>query len=415
MGRRYISASTRHGAGAAAALGMAVVAALTVRHWFSVQFPRGFADATACGAASFFSCLDSANAPIAAPFGIPLGVYGVMVGGLLLLAALFPSPDFDRFARRISVLNVTLAVALSAYSMLVLRSLCPLCFSYTALSILHVLLVGSGAAAREGVIAAGAEARPFALTSLRYLAAFGLVTLLAGWSVSVHRDARVEARSGGAAEQMAAAFLGLERVPEPTLISPYRAISSTPRFEDAAVRMVVYGDFLCTDCRYFAEQLHRLEREFPGQINAAFQFFPLEAQCNDVVSKDKHPGACDLAYISAYRPEQFRAIHDEIFASGEQARRRGWQLDLARRYAAEAALQDPATRSVVHQLIATGTEYEKTSEQFSHGIRSTPTSIVNGRMLIGTLPYEHLRAIVVALLRERGGGQRFLENWTDIP
>jgi uncharacterized membrane protein/protein-disulfide isomerase len=415
MDRRYISASTRHGAGAAAALGMAIVAALTVRHWFGVQFPRGFADATACGAASFFSCLDSANAPIAAPFGIPLGVYGVMVGGLLLLSAVFPSRDFDRFARRISVLNVSLAVALSAYSMVVLRSLCPLCFSYTALSILHLLLVGTGAAERAGVVAAGAGPRPFALSGMRYLAVFGVVTLLAGWSVSVHREARVEARSGGAAEQMATAFLGLERVPEPSLISPYRAISSTARFEDAAVRMVVYGDFLCTDCRYLAEQLHRLEQEFPGQINVAFQFFPLEAQCNDVVAKDKHPGACDLAYITAYRPEQFRAIHDEIFAAGEQARRAEWQLDLARRYDAEAALQDPATRSVVHQLIATGAEYEKTAEQFSHGIRSTPTSIVNGRMLIGTLPYEHLRAIVVALLREGGGGQRFLENWTDIP
>ena len=52
-------------------------------------------------------------------------------------------------------------------------------------------------------------------------------------------------------------------------------------------------------------------------------------------------------------------------------------------------------RTSSSRIIATGAEYEKTSDQFAHGIRSTPTLIVNNRMIIGTLPYRpaqgHLR------------------------
>ena len=88
-------------------------------------------------------------------------------------------------------------------------------------------------------------------------------------------------------------------------------------------------------------------------------------------------------------------------------------MELARRYGVEAALQDSATIEMVHRMIETGAEYEKTSDQFEHGIRSTPTMIINGRMIIGTLPYDQLRAIFQALVdeHERGEGSRFIENW----
>jgi hypothetical protein len=37
-------------------------------------------------------------------------------------------------------------------------------------------------------------------------------------------------------------------------------------------------------------------------------------------------------------------------------------------------------------------------------------------MIIGTLPYEHLRAIFQALVQEREGGvKKFIENWVEQP
>ena len=59
-------------------------------------------------------------------------------------------------------------------------------------------------------------------------------------------------------------------------------------------------------------------------------------------------------------------------------------------------------------------EYEKNSEKAAFGIRSTPTMIINNRMLIGTLPYNHLRAIFQALVDEKEGGRKYLENWVPV-
>jgi hypothetical protein len=71
---------------------------------------------------------------------------------------------------------------------------------------------------------------------------------------------------------------------------------------------------------------------------------------------------------------------------------------------------------MLQRIIATGAEYEKTSEKFSHGIRSTPTMIVNGRMIIGTLPDAHMKAIFESLIAgaDKGPGSgKFIENWVD--
>jgi protein-disulfide isomerase len=191
------------------------------------------------------------------------------------------------------------------------------------------------------------------------------------------------------------------------------AAQATEDFEDAPIRIVEYADLLCPDCRFLAEQLDQLKEEFAGQLNIAFQLFPLEGQCNSVVEKDLHPGACEVSYIAAYDPSKFQAIHDEVFANLRAARDPEWRLALAQRHGVEAALQDSTTIELVRRMINTGAEYEKTSDQFAHGIRSTPTMIINGRMIIGTLPYDQLRAIFQALVDEyeRGEDSRFIENW----
>ncbi len=201
----------------------------------------------------------------------------------------------------------------------------------------------------------------------------------------------------------------------PSFISPFRTSRATEAFEDAPIRIVEYADPLCSDCLFLYEQLERLKTDFAGKMNVAFQFFPLEAACNDVVEKDLHPGACDLSYAAAYDAEKFLEIHDEIFDNFQSARRdEAWRSALPARFGVEAALEDPATIELVRRMIQTGREYARTHEKYSHGIRSTPTMIINGRMVIGTLPYEQLHAIFQALVDEHeGGDSRFLENWVE--
>jgi protein-disulfide isomerase len=119
--------------------------------------------------------------------------------------------------------------------------------------------------------------------------------------------------------------------------------------------------------------------------------------------------------MAAFDPAKFLPIHDEIFANFLSAKKPEWRQALAKKYGVEAALTDLKTQDLVQRIINTGAEYEKTADQFAHGIRSTPTMIINNRMVIGTLPYEHLKALFQALVDEKEGGRKFIENWVPVP
>ncbi len=401
------TARFRRAIGLALALAMAVVALLTVRHYIAVRYPATLADAAACRAGTFFSCADSAMAPVAAPFGVPLGVFGFVVAAFLALDALFPSPRFDRTARAVAWLNGGLGLALVGYSVVGLRSLCLLCTAYTVFALLYVAF--GVPPVRRPIL----TTRRSPLPAPMHLSVLGVALLMGGGAGRLYLQARDAARAGGEATAVVRQFFALDTVPPPAELSPYRVLSATPRFEDAPVRIVEYGDFLCSDCRYLAEQIRRLDAEFPGRINLAYQFFPLEAKCNDVVEKDKHPGACELSYMAAYRPDRFLAVYDSVLAHPAEAKDSAWRAELARRLGLEGAAGDSATRAIVARLIATGADYAPTSSEYAHGIRSTPTLIINGRMVIGTLPYEQLRAIVAALVGRSASGGRYIEHWVD--
>ncbi|OGF61591.1 MAG: hypothetical protein A2Y62_16870 [Candidatus Fischerbacteria bacterium RBG_13_37_8] len=119
--------------------------------------------------------------------------------------------------------------------------------------------------------------------------------------------------------------------------------------------------------------------------------------------------------MSAYDAAKFVDIHNEIFENFEKGKDPVWRAKLAKKYGVEAALTDQKTKDIVGNLIHTAVEYEKTHEKYPYGIRSTPTMIINNRMVIGTLPYPHLKAIFESLLSQQGtpGEQQFMENWVE--
>ncbi len=71
-------------------------------------------------------------------------------------------------------------------------------------------------------------------------------------------------------------FYELPKVASPSFLSPYWSVKSTEKFEDAAIQIIEYADFLCPDCLYLSQQLDKLKKEFAGKINVVIQFFPLE-------------------------------------------------------------------------------------------------------------------------------------------
>jgi protein-disulfide isomerase/uncharacterized membrane protein len=387
-------------------IGMAAASLMTIQHYFKANFPETIFEGSFCDISAFFNCDSSAFSSISQIGRIPLGYFGLVAGILVALGALFPSEKFERTNTFLAFFNGLGVITLFLYTVFILSTLCLLCSGYYFFSLMSLLLFW-----RFG-IGRGDERFPlrFIRPSLKMLITFGVVAGLGAYGMIALHDAREDAQTG-VALNIVKQFYELPVVGNPTFISPFWTARATENFEEAPIHIVEYVDLLCPDCLYLAQQLDRLKEEFAGKINIAIQLFPLEAMCNDVVDKDLHPGACDISLYAMYDPNKFLAIHDEVFANFRAARTPEWRQGLAERYGVTEAVNDPATHELLQKIIQTGAEYERTSDRFAHGIRSTPTMIINGRMIIGTLPYEHMRAIFLALVEEREGGKKFLENW----
>ncbi|NOR15086.1 MAG: thioredoxin domain-containing protein, partial [Candidatus Aminicenantes bacterium] len=376
-------------------IGMVASSLLTVQHYFKANFPESIFEGSFCDISAFFNCDSSAFSPISQILGIPLGYFGLVVGMLVALGALFPSESFERTNTFIAFFNALGAVALFLYTVFVLGSLCLLCSGFYLFSLLSLFLFWRYGIGRSEGRFPGRYLQP----SLKLLLTFSVISALGAYGMMALHDAKEDAQAG-VSLSMVKQFYELPVVGNPSFISPYWTARATEKFEDAPIHVVEYVDLLCPDCLFLAQQLDELKEEFAGKINIAFQFFPLEGKCNNVVDKNLHPGACDISLYAMYDPSKFLDIHDETFVNFRAARSPKWRLELAARYGVTEAINDPQTQDLLQKIILTGAENEKTSDRFAHGIRSTPTMIINGRMIIGTLPLEHMRAIFLALLEE---------------
>jgi len=389
--------------------GMMAASIMTMRHFFLANYPTSIFEGAFCDISAFFNCDSSAFSSIAALAGVPIGTFGLIVGALVALGSVFPTPSFERTNKSISLANALGVLALASYSVFILGSLCLLCSGYYVFSLLSFFLFWRYGIDHDqhGLF------RKFVRPSFKMLVTCGVITLAAAYGVLLFHNAKKEAQSG-TAMQIVKQYFELPKVNPPSFISPFWTAKSTEKFEDSAIQVIEYADFLCPDCLYLFQQLDQLKKDFAGRINIAFQVFPLEGKCNNVVEKDLHPGACDISLLAIHDPAKFLQMHDEIFGNFQDAKKPEWRQALAKKYGVEAALTDEKTKETLQRIINTGAEYEKTSDQYAHGIRSTPTMIINNRMVIGTLPYQNLKAIFQALVQESEGGPRkFIENWVE--
>jgi len=393
-----------------AGLGMIAASVMTIRHFFMANYPKTIFAGSFCDISAFFNCDSSAFSEISQVFGIPLGFFGMFMGALIVLGTIFPSEAFERTNKSLSLLNVVGVVALFLYSVLHLGSLCLLCSGFYLFSILNFVLFALYGIDRDSRNPILRWVRP----SFKLVVVFAVIAAAGAYGMIEYHGARKAAQTGTAVN-IVKQFFELPKVASPSFLSPYWSVKSTDTFEDAAIRIIEYTDFMCPDCLYLSQQIEKLQKDFAGKINVAIQFFPLDA-CNSVVPEKGalHPGACELTYFAAGNPGRFAEIHDEIWANFASRKDPAWREALARKYGTEGAPKDPDIQALVKRIIDTGAEYEKTSDKFSHGIRSTPTMIINNRMIIGTLPYDHLKAIFQALVEEHEGGpKKFIENWVE--
>lgn len=377
---------------------------LLLRYFFAANYPEQPFSAF-CDLSSRFNCDGFASSLFAQIGNVPVGYFGLLLGLLLCLGAVFPSAGMERTNRYLLLVNSAIACAVLVVSIWYLRTLCVLWAGYSGFSLIAFAIFNKY----------GTAPRPNSLWryvidfSPPHLVVIFILGTLGAIGIGLFHEANMEAR---AVER----YFSLAPVKLPSFMSPFWVVRSTPRFEDAPIQILEFSDFLCDDSAYVAQQLARLEHDYHGKMNVILQIYPEEGLCNKVIGKDKHPGACGAAYMAAaYGPEKFRQIHDDFFAHYDPAADPAWRRKRAAHYGVESSMNSAAVQDLVQQMIQTGREYEPTSKQYRYGIRSTPIVILNNRMVIGTYSYLELRAIIRALLDRQQGETKFMEEWPPTP
>ena len=159
---------------------------------------------------------------------------------------------------------------------------------------------------------------------------------------------------------------------------------------DAPVTIVEFSDFECPYCLAMFSTLRTLKEEYGDKIRLVFRQFPL----NSI-----HPRAQKAAEASLCAADQgkFWEMHDSMFENQEdlevsdlESRAEVLGLDVTR---FQSCLSDAQHADRVKEDVAAGT---------AAGVTGTPAIFVNGRPLLGTVPYQQITVFVDEELKSAG-------------
>lgn len=356
-------------------LAMIGVSIYLTTHYYSTLYPTQLGGDSLCNLSSFFNCDASTYSPAAAIAGVPTSFFGIIVGALFLFSALMPSEALERTCSAVSKYNFIGCVILFVYSLAVLGSLCPFCTVYYILSGIAFFLFH-----KHGIKTWSPDVK---------VSGAWAVVLIAGsffmhQTTAAKEDTRSKLNSSIVEQFNALGVLG-----DPTTESPFKIHMATEKFSDAPIRISVFSDFECPFCKVVADQMPELARRYGKQINIQYFFYPLDNKCNSNVKGRFHENACDAAMLAACDEKKFLAVHDDIFANQDQLKA-GILTDLAKKHSLDSCIGNEEMKNKVITAINAATQFN---------LKSTPTIIVNGKKIEGTIPNGQFFAIFEEILK----------------
>jgi protein-disulfide isomerase len=162
---------------------------------------------------------------------------------------------------------------------------------------------------------------------------------------------------------------------------------------DARVVILEFADFACTACAAFArETLPQVQRDWIETGRARLRIVPFDP---GGVSR----GAARAAECAA-RQQAFWPMHDVLFEHQKDWLGRRGQIEIFARWAADLGIDPDAFRQCWASEAARRTVDGNSLIVRSYRVPGTPAFVINGRALVGALPYgEFAAALDSALLR----------------
>ncbi|MDO9183093.1 MAG: vitamin K epoxide reductase family protein [Bacteriovorax sp.] len=344
------------------------------QHYFDLRFPTGLESKSLCNVNQFFNCDKTTLSTFGNIAGVPIALFGALIGFFILGGLLIKNEDYERSIYFTIVVNFIGCVLLFSYSLFILKGLCPFCTLYYIVSGLTLLFFYRKSKSIKP--AAG------------YLAAFALIVLVVSGLTKMNVDSKAKAQNDIAGDTLKQ-FYSLANLGSPKITSEFK-IAAVP---NAPIQMVIFSDFECPACKALSELMPQIAARYVGKIDIQYFYYPLDNSCNPNMKNPLHQYACKAAYAASCMPPQnFATTHDEIFQNQDKFES-GFLDQYIKSNKLEACVADPKTKEKVVALIAAADPFN---------IRSTPSYLINGVKIEGALPPAQLFAIMDELLRKSG-------------
>lgn len=167
---------------------------------------------------------------------------------------------------------------------------------------------------------------------------------------------------------------------------------------EAVVTVQAWEDFLCPACQQWTATIEpRLEEEFvnTGLVRLEFRQFPLNIHA---------PGAQMSAMASECAADQgaFWTYHDRVFQEAASDGQAGTTLDRLVRYADDLSLDVDEFRTCMTTQKHRAAVDASVNEAVALGLNSTPSILVNGKVMENPFNYDELAGEINRLLEAAG-------------
>lgn len=357
-------------------IGMIFVGTYLTSHFYETYFPTGLGSGEGlCSGTGFWGCNKATTSALGHIFYIPTSFFGIVIGIVGLVGAIFPSVQMEANNKLIIFANALGCVALLLYSIIGLGGLCQFCTLYYLFSFATAFLYYKYSEV-------GIKVSPL-ISGM-----FALVLILPGLYMNSYFKGKQDQQSS-LSKQYVNQFESLEDLGNPVFESPYKINKAFESNEEAPVVISIFSDFQCPFCQSVSKQIPDIIRGFEDKVNVQYYFYPLDMNCNPKVKRNMHPYACKAAYLAACDTEKFAEVHDVIFE--RQSQLSAENLDLwAKEFGLTDCFNNQKLKDIIQQTMNAGDQYN---------LRSTPTIIINGRKIEGSVPTVHMRSIIESLLK----------------
>jgi len=179
---------------------------------------------------------------------------------------------------------------------------------------------------------------------------------------------------------------------EPTDTQPTQEASDVPAVtsednvhgpSDAKVTLIEYSDFECPYCARFAATMDQIIDEYGDDVRVIFRHFPLSFHANA-------KGAA-VASECAAEQDMFWEMHDKIF---EANLTKTMSLDTWKQAADDLGMDTDDFEDCLESDRYDDKIASQMQEGAKAGVKGTPATFINGKMVSGALPYESIAQII---------------------